>query len=979
MSEQARAQNVDVDVAQRLTGRLRDHYSNKPLAYPLSTILHEILTGKTTLPNIHARIGGNSLRYITEYARKVRSDPKSADAYKRIKESLPAVCFGGMLDDERQILTPSGLGILDFDDVDDLPGLIAEITQSPETLAAFRSPSGEGLKVLVHYDPYPSAEDSMYAWHAAFEHYSHLAEADPTGKEQSKLCALVHDPYIYINYNAAPLRWERDEITYLDTFPADDVEVADTGEWANIPIRHKEELKQLEFNDKGWSKTALPCIFADHTHDGWHARSNGMYIYKNLDGWTFKCFKCPTSKRYFLRSQSKPVKLKNIERFAGVIETLDVARAELKDVFDGKSQDFAIRTDTGTGKTENALTYAATHDVFMPVQGGNLRDEIVLRATDEHELFALGYRGLNSPSDADGGDYLGCIQPDRADAFRKNGYNMYTKICPACPSHLDCQERGYLSQKEKASKSQLVVMPFPTVFLDPGLRKFADTYMPRGENALVIHDDLPVGSMFVECSISTDRLRRIRNEWSETHASVWADDVLAAIGTQNWMRLSQFVGDLDDRQRGWVVLSLTHAAYREGNPITADAYLDAGADFSTADACRQLPELETEDWNALIKLELFFEHYKRCEDMPILVSNIPNSDNQMLTWYIPPLPYRAKKSLRIGYMSATYNKTVIERVLPGVEFIDASVTEWSEGAGVYQLRTNKNPRGTVLNIGTDSNDDSPVLSATGESYYKCVLDSVKAHPNEKHALITYKTVLNEKQGELESLGVITAHFGNLVGLDKLFEGVSRYHVLFSPEVAPDDISFLAKMIYGNDDTPLNYDRDDNGEYVDSRMQHCVDSLVISELKQIVGRARLNLYPNIVYLWTSRFVDGITNRAETRLFDESDWKRSASGDTDLLDTAITHREQKENDAEQLTRENTPAEFQKANGTSQKHAYRLWHAAGGKAHKEAVEAELRQRAIELKDQGLSLRKIADELQISRRKVSRILNDCSKVVQN
>ena len=91
MSEQARAQNVDV--AQRLTGRLPDHLSKKPSAYPLRTILNEILIGKTTLPNIHARIGGNSLRHITEYARKVRSDPKSADAYKRIKESLPASLF----------------------------------------------------------------------------------------------------------------------------------------------------------------------------------------------------------------------------------------------------------------------------------------------------------------------------------------------------------------------------------------------------------------------------------------------------------------------------------------------------------------------------------------------------------------------------------------------------------------------------------------------------------------------------------------------------------------------------------------------------------------------------------------------------------------------------------------------------------------------------------------------------------------------
>ena len=67
----------------------------------------------------------------------------------------------------------------------------------------------------------------------------------------------------------------------------------------------------------------------------------------------------------------KPVKLQNVKPYEKVIETLDTARAFLKGVFDKGSNFFAIRTDTGTGKTENAITYAITRDVAIPTQSGD--------------------------------------------------------------------------------------------------------------------------------------------------------------------------------------------------------------------------------------------------------------------------------------------------------------------------------------------------------------------------------------------------------------------------------------------------------------------------------------------------------------------------------------------------------------------------------------------------------------------------------
>ena len=184
----------------------------------------------------------------------------------------------------------------------------------------------------------------------------------------------------------------------------------------------------------------------------------------------------------------KPVKLLNVEKYDKVIETLATARAFLKGIFEKGSNFFAIRTDTGTGKTENAITYAITRDVAIPTQSGTLRDEIVSRANDK-EIFAWGYRGIRETEEADG--YMPCIQSERFETLRNKGFNPYKWVCDSCPAYLECKQRGYLSQPDRAAQSQLVALPFPTAFLDPRLRSWADLYKPKGKDTLILHDDLP--------------------------------------------------------------------------------------------------------------------------------------------------------------------------------------------------------------------------------------------------------------------------------------------------------------------------------------------------------------------------------------------------------------------------------------------------------------------------------------------------------
>ena len=108
-----------------------------------------------------------------------------------------------------------------------------------------------------------------------------------------------------------------------------------------------------------------------------------------------------------------------------------------------------------------------------------------------------------------------------------------------------------------------------------------------------------------------------------------------------------------------------------------------------------LPKIETESWNLLIQLEIFISQYHHAVGAPI------EWEKDTLTFYLPPLPLYTQA--KVLCMSATLNQTFFEKAFDhrqrkhgDVGFIDADDTEWHPDASVYQLRTNRNPRSTLL-------------------------------------------------------------------------------------------------------------------------------------------------------------------------------------------------------------------------------------------------------------------------------------------
>jgi VirE N-terminal domain len=98
----------------------------------------------------------------------------------------------------------SGLVHLDYDHVSDLATVRGILCVVPTIAYAFVSPSGLGFKVGVRVAQV--VDDSTYkpAWQAVSDHFAETygLEADPSGKDISRLCFVSWDSDAYVNLRA---------------------------------------------------------------------------------------------------------------------------------------------------------------------------------------------------------------------------------------------------------------------------------------------------------------------------------------------------------------------------------------------------------------------------------------------------------------------------------------------------------------------------------------------------------------------------------------------------------------------------------------------------------------------------------------------------------------------------------------------------------------------------------------------------------
>lgn len=135
---------------------------------------------------------------------ELRKLPK--DEYDKQKKRLchftPSGTFVGNRNNE-SLVEYSQVIVLDIDHIDEeAPNVRNQVAKIEYTLAAFISPSGKGVKIIVNTDA--NANKHQYAYNQIVEYYKKElgVEIDTIGKDVSRTCFVSWDPEMYINENA---------------------------------------------------------------------------------------------------------------------------------------------------------------------------------------------------------------------------------------------------------------------------------------------------------------------------------------------------------------------------------------------------------------------------------------------------------------------------------------------------------------------------------------------------------------------------------------------------------------------------------------------------------------------------------------------------------------------------------------------------------------------------------------------------------
>ena len=131
-----------------------------------------------------------------------RNDKPAGD---RLKARLPGIIFSGRFiqraDDA--LVEPSGVICLDFDHLPDPAEARAKVATIKNVIAAFISPSGTGLKVLVQSDAHDAASHKARyreTMERARADFALVGDAQPCNV--SRLCFVSFDPDLYFNPRA---------------------------------------------------------------------------------------------------------------------------------------------------------------------------------------------------------------------------------------------------------------------------------------------------------------------------------------------------------------------------------------------------------------------------------------------------------------------------------------------------------------------------------------------------------------------------------------------------------------------------------------------------------------------------------------------------------------------------------------------------------------------------------------------------------
>ena len=157
--------------------------------------------------DIYKYITSDYAKANTETLRSI-TDPKERSRYQAA--NFDYVTPGGLFRSRKEsdLIQASGYMVVDFDHIPDPDGLVLLLANEEnfETVLAFRSPSGDGVKWFVNLpvgqtkpDGTPFTYGEFFTILSNYVRHAYGYEADPSGKDICRACFLPYDPDAFLN------------------------------------------------------------------------------------------------------------------------------------------------------------------------------------------------------------------------------------------------------------------------------------------------------------------------------------------------------------------------------------------------------------------------------------------------------------------------------------------------------------------------------------------------------------------------------------------------------------------------------------------------------------------------------------------------------------------------------------------------------------------------------------------------------------
>jgi putative DNA primase/helicase len=254
----------------------------------------------TSLQSVLDEIKGGLHRQQVAQLRMVKNR-YGVQAYSAAKRQLPSFTTSGTLGVDKQLEKHSGFIQLDFDHLDEtLTSTKESVAADPHTAAAFISPGGDGLKVIVPIGKLDHAEGVR----AAMAHYQmqHGLSSDSAVKEPTRLCFVSDDPDLHQNPSAIPVeslpssaRAEQRKKTHDGTSSAWWRQFGKDARSVNLISLFREAKMLGELLDEAMGMYSVKCPWAAEHGDagsGWTPRSSETVLFTNERWHRFNCKHC---------------------------------------------------------------------------------------------------------------------------------------------------------------------------------------------------------------------------------------------------------------------------------------------------------------------------------------------------------------------------------------------------------------------------------------------------------------------------------------------------------------------------------------------------------------------------------------------------------------------------------------------------------------------------------------------------------------